>query len=192
MLPKEDRSGTRRVEGRLVQIPTSMQPRYRKVSYQLAKLVKEGFMTRYLEDDQEKEHKGEDVMKGWSFETPILGDFNTIAGGFSGGGSSASSCKCYSQAVMILETQEPKRHSVPSICFTTKDSEYVFPYEDDPVVLSVITMRRNVHRVLIDQGSSIDVMFWDTYLGLQIPLDQLMPFDGCLVDFTGDQVEVRG
>jgi len=35
-------------------------------------------------------------------------------------------------------------------------------------------------------------MFWNTYLGLQIPLDQLKLFDGCLVGFIGDQVEVRG
>jgi len=35
-------------------------------------------------------------------------------------------------------------------------------------------------------------MFWGTFLGLQITLDQLRLFYGYLVDFTGDQVEVRG
>lgn len=35
-------------------------------------------------------------------------------------------------------------------------------------------------------------MFWDTYLGLQIPYDQLKPFYGCLVGFIGNQVEVWG
>ncbi|XP_027905968.1 uncharacterized protein LOC114165580 [Vigna unguiculata] len=53
-------------------------------------------------------------------------------------------------------------------------------------------MGRNVHRVLIDQGSSTDVMFWDTFVGLQVPRDQLQPFDGVLVGFSGEQVEVRG
>ena len=53
-------------------------------------------------------------------------------------------------------------------------------------------MGRNVHRVLVDQGSSADVMFWNTYTGLQIPTDQLRPFDGVLVGFLGDQVEVKG
>jgi len=60
------------------------------------------------------------------------------------------------------------------------------------VVFSIITMGCNVHWVLIDQDSSTDVMFWHTYLGLQIPPDQLKPFDDCLVNFTGDQVEIRG
>jgi len=53
-------------------------------------------------------------------------------------------------------------------------------------------MGRNVHRVLVDQGSLADVMFWSTFVGLQIPIDQLRPFDGVLVGFSGDQVEVKG
>jgi len=68
----------------------------------------------------------------------------------------------------------------------------VFPYEDDPVVISVITIGQNVHRVLIDQGSSTDVMFWGTFVNLQISLDQIMSYDDCLVGFAGDQVEVQG
>jgi len=66
------------------------------------------------------------------------------------------------------------------------------PHEDDPVVISVVTVGRRVHRVLIDQGSSIDVMFWVTFNNLQLPPDQLRPYDGCLFGFVGDQVEVRG
>jgi len=72
------------------------------------------------------------------------------------------------------------------------DSEDEFPHEDDYEVISVITMGRNVHRVLVDKGSSTDVMFWETFLGIKIPLDQLRPFDSCLDRFTRDQVEVRG
>jgi len=68
----------------------------------------------------------------------------------------------------------------------------VVPYEDDPIVLLVIMMGRNVHTILIDQGSSENVMFWNTFIGLQILLDHLQSFDGVLVGFSGDQVEVRG
>lgn len=34
-------------------------------------------------------------------------------------------------------------------------------------------------------------MFWDTHEGLQIPSNQLKPFDGILVGFTRDKVEVH-
>ncbi|XP_020230413.1 uncharacterized protein LOC109811165 [Cajanus cajan] len=53
-------------------------------------------------------------------------------------------------------------------------------------------MSRNVKRVLVDQGSSADVLFWDTFVGLEVPSDRLQSFDGVLVGFTGDEIEIRG
>ena len=49
-----------------------------------------------------------------------------------------------------------------------------------------------VHRALVDQGSSADVMFWPTFKKLQLSPDQLRPYGSCLYGFVGDQVEVRG
>jgi len=60
------------------------------------------------------------------------------------------------------------------------------------VVISVVTARRKVHRVLVDQGSSADVMFWSTFNKLQLSPDQLRPYTGCLYGFAGDQVDVSG
>jgi len=60
------------------------------------------------------------------------------------------------------------------------------------VVISVVTIGRKVHRVLVDQGSSADVMFWSTFNKLQLSPDQLKPYTGCLYGFVGDQVEMRG
>jgi len=60
------------------------------------------------------------------------------------------------------------------------------------MVISIVTVGRKVHQVLIDQGSLTDVMFWSTFNNLQLSPDQLNSYDDCLFDFTGDQVEVRG
>ena len=103
-------------------------------------------------------------------ETLILGDFNTIFGGFYGGGTSTSSRKLYNRNV---EARKSESITVPSLCFAASDSEDVFPHEDNPIVMSIITMSQIVHRILVDQGSSTDVMYWETFLGLHIPLDQL-------------------
>ena len=46
--------------------------------------------------------------------------------------------------------------------------------------------------MLVDQGSSADVMFWTTFNKLQLSPDILRPYGGCLYGFAGDQVEVRG
>jgi len=66
------------------------------------------------------------------------------------------------------------------------DLDDVFLHGDDPIVLTVVTMVRNVHLVLVEQWSSIDVMFLNTLEGLPIPIDHLKPFDGMLIEFTGD------
>ena len=60
------------------------------------------------------------------------------------------------------------------------------------MVISVVTAGRKVNRVLVDQGSLADVMFWTTFNKLQLSPDMLRPYTGCLYGFAGDQVEVRG
>jgi len=93
---------------------------------------------------------------------------------------------------MSVETQEPDDAPNPPLYFTKADLVGVVPHDNDPVVISVVTAGRRVHRVLIDQGSSADVMFWSTFVNLRLSPDQLRPHDECLVGFAGDHVEVRG
>jgi len=108
------------------------------------------------------------------------------------GGSSATKRKGYVIAVMIVETMRPDLLPEPNLYFMKVDLEGVISYEDDPVIIFVVTVGRRVHRVFIDQGSSADVMFWLTFNSLQLYPDQLKPYDNFLFGFAGDQVEVRG
>ena len=160
---------------------------------QLANLARRGLIQNYLkpENNRKVATSQNGSLTGEQHETPILGDFNTIAGGFAGGGTTRSGRKRYARSIMMTEMIRCET-STPKLIFSEEDLEDVSPHEDDPVVLSVIMMGRNVHRVLIDQGSSADVMFWDTFVGIQVPRDQLRPYDGILVGFSGEQVEVRG
>jgi len=87
---------------------------------------------------------------------------------------------------MSLETEDQDDAPEPDLYFKKDDLTDVVPHNNDSVVISVITVRRRVHRVLIDQESLADVMFWSTFLNLQLSPDQLRPHDGCLMDFAGD------
>jgi len=49
------------------------------------------------------------------------------------------------------------------LAFMRADLRDVIPHDNDPVVVSVVTAGRKVHRVLVDQGSSADVMFWSIF-----------------------------
>ena len=76
--------------------------------------------------------------------------------------------------------------------FIRADLRDVIPHDNDPVVISIVTAGRKVHRVLVDQGSFADVMFWSTFNKLQLSPDLLRPYTGCLYGFKDNPVEVRG
>ena len=154
-------------------------------------LVRGGFLKDYLEEPQGALTTV--VPTGdQGHEVPIHGEINTIVGGFSGVGCTASQRKKYAIGVMTVEGQRSDQMPEPDLVFTRTDLQDVVPYDNDPVVISVVIIGKKVHRVLVDQGSSADVMFWSTFNKLQLSPDQLMPYVGCLYGFVGDQVEVRG
>jgi len=84
-------------------------------------------------------------------EVLVHGEVNTISGGFLGEGCTASKHKRYTREVMTVEARRPDQSPEPALFFTSFDLEEVVPPEDDPVVISVITVGRKVHRVLINQ-----------------------------------------
>ena len=154
-------------------------------------LVKNGFLKDYLPESQGTQTlaaPGSD--KG--HEMPVHGEIHTISGGFSGGGYTASQRKKYARAVTMVEVQEADLTLDIDLVFTKANLRDVVPHDNDPVVISVVTTRRKVHRVLMDQGRSTDVMFWLTFNKLQLSPDQFRPYTGCLYGFSGDQVEVCG
>ena len=47
-------------------------------------------------------------------------------------------------------------------------------------------------RVLVDQGSAVEVMYPDLYKGLNLRLEDLSPYDSPLVSFEGTTVTSKG
>jgi len=101
-------------------------------------------------------------------EVPIHGEVNTISGGFLGGGCTASQQKKYARGVMAVEVQQVDQTPDVDLVFTKTDLRVVIPHDNDLVVISLVTAGRKVHRVLVDQGSSADVMFLTTFTQLQL------------------------
>jgi len=91
-------------------------------------------------------------------EVPIHVELNTISGGFSRESSPATKRKWYVRVVMSLETADQNDAPKPDLYFRKADLADVVPHNNDPVVISIITVGR-VHQVLFDQGSSTNVIF---------------------------------
>jgi len=130
------------------------------LGYQLDDLVKSGFLNDYLLDRRTGGASSSHPASGEAqqHEMPTHGEIHTIAGGFSGGRCTASQRKKYARSVMTVDMFEDHSPDV-DITFTKQDLQDVVPHDNDPIVISLITARRKVHRVLVDQGSSADVMF---------------------------------
>ncbi|CAJ2666766.1 unnamed protein product, partial [Trifolium pratense] len=114
---------------------------------------------------------------------------NTIAGGFSGGGESSSARKRYVRRAIseIYLVRQPQPLDVPDLAFTARDGLEVAPHDDDPLVIQVQILNCDVKRVLIDSGSSADIMYWEAFKAMQLAEEQLQPYAGALVGFSGEQ-----
>ncbi|XP_015965661.1 uncharacterized protein LOC107489423 [Arachis duranensis] len=84
-----------------------------------------------------------------------------------------------SDRFLANRTDEPKKRrrdeegdrspDLPIISFTKEDAAGIIPGHDDPVVITIILANANLHRTLVYQGSSADILFKPTFdkLGLQ-------------------------
>ena len=152
------------------------------LGYQLHKLVKSGFLKDYLAEPTTTVALPEPV-EDQAHEMPVHGEVHTISGGFSGGGPTASQRKKYARGVNSIDEKISGDPWESDLVFMRADLHDVVLHDNDPVVISVVTAGRKVHRVLVDQGSSADAMFWSTFNKLRLSPDLLRPYTGCLYGF---------
>ncbi|GAV58189.1 hypothetical protein CFOL_v3_01723, partial [Cephalotus follicularis] len=78
------------------------------------------------------------------------------------------------------------------ISFSEVDYEGVCLPHDDPVVVTLQVELFTMKRILIDNGSSTDILYKHAFDQLRIPTDQLRPVKTPLMGFVGDMVHPLG
>lgn len=84
------------------------------------------------------------------------------------------------------------RKSMPPITFSDEDFHAPDPNHDDPIVITVVIAHYSVGKVLVDQGSSANILYWKTFQQMDIPDDRIMPFHEQILGFAGERVDTRG
>ncbi|GAV76344.1 LOW QUALITY PROTEIN: hypothetical protein CFOL_v3_19819, partial [Cephalotus follicularis] len=78
------------------------------------------------------------------------------------------------------------------ISFSEADYEGVRLPHDDPVVVTLLVELFTMKRILIDSGSSADILYKHAFDQLRIPADQLKPVKTPLVGFAGETIHPLG
>ena len=116
-----------------------------------------------------------------------------ISGGFAGGGESSSAQKAHLRSIRSAEIGEVQAVSkLPrldtSITFSDSDLEgFQHPHED-PLVVRAFVANKTVHRVLVDNGSSTDIIFASAFDKISIGREKLEPVNTHLRGFSGEKV----
>ena len=80
----------------------------------------------------------------------------------------------------------------PVIGFTEEDAWRLHHLHDDALVVSIRVGDYNTHRVLVDNGSSTDILYYPAFQQMRIEKEQLIPTNAPLEGFGGTRVYPLG
>ena len=116
-----------------------------------------------------------------------------ISRGFVGGEESSLARKahlCNIRSGKTLEVQAMSKFPWldTTITFSDFDMESCQHPHDDPLMIRAIVANKTVHRVLIDNGSSADIIFALAFDKMGIEREKLEPVSAHLLGFSGEKV----
>ncbi|KAL2242652.1 UNVERIFIED_CONTAM: Retrovirus-related Pol polyprotein from transposon [Sesamum indicum] len=139
-----------------------------------------------------RQDKGKGVVKEPNLggNAPVKGVIYTIAGGPEGGDSRRSRKRQnrnvqHNQLIASIEPEE-------EITFEDKDVAGGVRSQNDPMVIKLDIANFTVRRVLIDNGSSADIILWDVLVKMGLENAKLEPVRTPLVGFGGTEIVPLG
>ncbi|XP_057962415.1 uncharacterized protein LOC131153985 [Malania oleifera] len=128
-------------------------------------------------------------------EERIVGEIVVIFGGSTNGGDNGGARKRYAKQVLLTEKRGPsgkRQKQDDAITFDSEEEEGVQQPHDDALVVSLLVANYKVRPVLIDNGSSTNIIFWSVLEGMKIDRECLKRISIPLVRFGGDIVHPMG
>ncbi|XP_050290557.1 uncharacterized protein LOC126728838 [Quercus robur] len=159
---------------------------------QIENLIRQGKLRNFLgRDHKDKKLKGkmEESLQ------QSLEEIRVIIRGNSTGQSSKSK-KAYLKVVQSVQLsgRSPRARSTDEqvITFTDEDAERIHHPHDDAIVITLLIVDYTTRRVLVDNGSSADILYYPAFQQMRLRRDQLRPVNSPLVGFGGMKVQTVG
>ena len=74
------------------------------------------------------------------------------------------------------------------ISFSEEDARGTHQPHDDALVITMNIVGFTTKRVMVDNGSSADILYLQTYQQMKLDKEKMRPMEAPLVGFTGDKV----
>ena len=91
-----------------------------------------------------------------------------------------------------MEEQGYSRWESPIFGFSEEDARRLHHPHDDALVVSIRIRDYNVHRMLVDNGNSADILYYPAFQQMGIDKARLIPTNALLVGFGGTRVFLLG
>ncbi|KAK2996418.1 hypothetical protein RJ639_026444 [Escallonia herrerae] len=157
-------------------------------------LIKRGQLRKFVAPGEGRQQTPP-AMEERENQEENAGTINTISRGIAAGGSSGKARKAYAREVCVTSQPPNKKlKTVPAatITFSDDDSKGIKTPHDDPLVITIKAGNFDVKRVLIDNGSSAEILFHDAFEKMNIPTDRLRKMEAPLYGFSNHPVAAEG
>ena len=115
-----------------------------------------------------------------------------IVGGIAATGLSKKARKTYLRMIQNIQLtgSMPKMTRMDNLVigFSEEDTRRLHHPYDDALVVSVRVGDYNMHRILVDNGSSADILYYPAFQQMRIDKEQLIPTIAPLIGFGGTRV----
>ncbi|XP_074560387.1 uncharacterized protein LOC141816515 [Curcuma longa] len=119
------------------------------------------------------------------------GNILMITGGATDGDSHRAR-KAHSRQLEICSVGKGRQEEGPILGFGPQDLEGVEVPHDDALVVHATIANYDIAHVFVDTGSSVNIIFMQAFLQMQIDVSELAPMATSLFGFTGNEVRSLG
>ncbi|XP_050290156.1 uncharacterized protein LOC126728357 [Quercus robur] len=172
----------------------------RDLKEQIEELIRKGKLQKYVKKGEYSKFRDDNKVQHESFSRDddrpsqpphkVIGEINTIIGGPFSGGSFKSLKKAYQRQVNSVHVVPPSKHrrTYQDMSFSERNAMGVKQPHNDPLVIMLNIEGFNTKKILVDNGSSADIIYLPAFQQLRLDPKRLRHFDSPLVSFSGDRV----